>query len=1210
MRALRELTPFANLPAEHRRSYPQVFSNRIVEIKRAFRTYLEIFNGLWAPQEGIEEALDDLEASVREAYEPLFVSDDSDTGDMDTSSAQNASAATRQMSSSTAELTSTPDSSRGFAIPDSLPPISTFGKPTPITRPSSQNELRSNTSQLSAKFGEAERLSKSNSSTASLGAGKGRNPFGQTDPIDSTKSPKIKNPFSAPPGKWQFPKDIIENHATKLASPAHSTTKISEASSVNTTTQPVPFAAEGFSTKPLLNPFSQALSGNTIAQSSPFSNSNPFQTASRNPFSQVPPKDSNAQSTSPAPFDSSKSVSPNPFPQLPWTSVNGQSAAVAPLDSSNSLSPNPFSQVSWPSANAQAASPATPDFLKSASPNPFSQFAQTNANAQSTSPPPLDLSKPDLPNPFFQVARTNANAQSASAAPSDLSKPIFNPFSQAAWTNTNAQSASPAPLDLSKSVSPNPFPQVSFEKFKAPESAPPQPLPLSNLFPPSSGPTFTVSTGNPSAWPEVSPFYGSFGNMTFNNPVGMASLPTLEELFSYQQSVFQAKPQNSFFIPTSQPDQSTPQLDRPTLQPSQSLFQLDQSKFQPFPTTFQPDASTFQSDVSTSQPIPSSSQPTTSASQFSTSASQPITSTFQLNISAPPDASAPQLDKSIPQPDKSAFQFLKASSQLDKSTPQPGQSTLPPGQPTTELDIPAFQHVKASSQSNEPTPQPDLSISRPDKSTFEPVISTSEPVISTSQPDKATSQPDKPISVIQNATWTSSKFEETPYTLIRRVRKNYEQARTKRAQKKADEHRVMVVSKKYIKKWRQIAWKKGLMRRAPERRRKFAESLQQMARDAARHQENLVTSLLPRKSGKRRQQAESEVSTDSILTHSRSSKKRKSSDDEDDSTPDRMSRRKRSRLDQIQTEHVRPSQSINSGHKRSRTEENPKLSEREELINTLIATRDDYSYLANGSESSYKITQKIRTLLPPVKVDDTRSSYFLLKSLGIDPDTPVVPRTSRKRHSSDDIVGTPFKRLKESPQTKSASAMAPPSERPRSRSPSPLEKSSHQDGERSETAQSKGIDKAENKLLLGQLETNNKTADVVKMYKEHRAKWGSRRISYPGITPSRNIEYYKEQRAKWGSPTPNGVMKFRQSTTSKIGETLRAAPMRHAAETMISKEDTKSAIRAEIEQRQRDWYATMQPAAVSKGELPQLPRHTAAAVGAAAGSSAEAAIEL
>ena len=111
MRSLEGLSSLANLAVDRPRDLPQVFSQKIVEKKRGFRTYLEITNGLPPPKEGIEEASDDLEASLHDTYEPLFVSDDSDDAKMDSAPTQGASRATGQVSVTGVKLNPTPNNS-------------------------------------------------------------------------------------------------------------------------------------------------------------------------------------------------------------------------------------------------------------------------------------------------------------------------------------------------------------------------------------------------------------------------------------------------------------------------------------------------------------------------------------------------------------------------------------------------------------------------------------------------------------------------------------------------------------------------------------------------------------------------------------------------------------------------------------------------------------------------------------------------------------------------------------------------------------------------------------------------------------------------------------------------------------------------------------------------------------------------------------------
>ena len=440
------------------------------------------------------------------------------------------------------------------------------------------------------------------------------------------------------------------------------------------------------------------------------------------------------------------------------------------------------------------------------------------------------------------------------------------------------------------------------------------------------------------------------------------------------------------------------------------------------------------------------------------------------------------------------------------------------------------------------------------------------------------------------------------------------QVADERSRKKAKEYRVMKLSIKYIKRWRQQAWILGLRRRAPERRRRVAQAWRDMAELEAR-EKALMASSSSQKPENKVQGQEKESFADSTLPSS-TSKKRKSQEVDDNITPDRVSRNKRSCPDPAQMEKLTSSRRVKADQKPSTTVEKPKLTETEELINLLIATRDDYTYLANGSESSYKIIQKIRTLLPPVKVDDTRTDYFLLKSLGLDPNTSTVPWTSKKRDtdedlyitpmgiragkkrpSDEDISITPSKRLKESPLIKSASTLSPPDLTP-SRSTSSWTKSSRKYRSYSAATQSKNFDETENELRAVQRKSDNEISDRIEYYREQRAKFGSGRIDCTGAAPNQGIEYYKEQRAKWGNPAPSSIAKtLRRSTLSGVDEGLTLSS-RYGTQSSREVQATKSRMRADMEQRQRKLYASM------------LQPGPAAVATAPAGSSAEDAIEL
>ena len=98
----------------------------------------------------------------------------------------------------------------------------------------------------------------------------------------------------------------------------------------------------------------------------------------------------------------------------------------------------------------------------------------------------------------------------------------------------------------------------------------------------------------------------------------------------------------------------------------------------------------------------------------------------------------------------------------------------------------------------------------------------------------------------------------------------------------------------------------------------------------------------------------------------------------------------------IPNEQSSTSRQIENHHKRSKTLESLLTSTRRRSKSKL-SFRRDFSYLGDGTSLSHSVMQKARNLVPSVKTDTTRSDYFQLKSRGIDPDCPAVPRLNLKR---------------------------------------------------------------------------------------------------------------------------------------------------------------------------------------------------------------------
>lgn len=169
--------------------------------------------------------------------------------------------------------------------------------------------------------------------------------------------------------------------------------------------------------------------------------------------------------------------------------------------------------------------------------------------------------------------------------------------------------------------------------------------------------------------------------------------------------------------------------------------------------------------------------------------------------------------------------------------------------------------------------------------------------------------------------------------------------------------------------------------------------MREMAKNTPQQQDDLGRSLLVDESGRGRQQ------TDAMAPPSRNKRKSLSDDPEiPQQTPEAPVSKKQRRDERTQKAQLFATSRIENHHNRSKTLESPISSSRVRgHSKSLNSFRPDFSHLGDGSILSHSVLQKARHLVPCVKTDTTRTDYFLLKSLGIDPNTTLVPRTNRKR---------------------------------------------------------------------------------------------------------------------------------------------------------------------------------------------------------------------
>lgn len=909
-----------------------------------------------------------------------------------------------------------------------------------------------------------------------------------------------------------------------------------------------------------------------------------------------------------------------------------------------------------------ASSPFSGSFngVQFSKPSPTGPVTTQNAAAVPLSDvPPTPLTASSAPAPF-KFSTALAGQSGAAAIPSPTSSSLLNPLPRFSFLSSPKSSAvlpqggpaSKISADLSPTaLSRSPFPAIGISPISSPDSFGKPPLPpvasssedWNSSTKPSfqaSGSLFPISDSTKPSPVQLNASLNSSDQIEKQPTMAQTISPASSNQTGTQSSVLQNAPPLS-----SEPDTATsaPQnvrsiFDQPaksssiisgaifsankpetTSVPAQnerSLFSQAQANAQSFPGQLEISASAGSAIFSISKPM-----------------SPPATSPNSPPLFVPQDGPLSILSESgaiLKKPEGSTSTTMKAppihTSTVTPKSPLikvPISITLTPPTPSTSISFPEGNIARNISRAETPlTSQPPMPPSAsPAKTTPFPAV----PDIQKSQIAETDSHPSdqrsKALSSISKGIMLdqgclTQQFLEFHVPNI--VEDCIQQVEDERSRKEAKEYRVMKLSKKYIKIWRATAWKRGLRRRAPERRRRFAEFLRETARDAARdaaQQKDLSASLSSQNSDNRDQEQGKQPSTELIPASSTSTKKRKSLDVVDSVTPDRVARNKRSRVEGSFKEHVPSSRRVKTGHRHSATAETRKLTETVELVNKLIETRSDYSYLASGSASSYRMRQKICTLLPPIKLDDTRSDYFRLKSLGLDPDTPVVPRASRKRHSDGEIETVPSKRLKESPSIESASAVSP-SYGHQSPSPPPLKKAYRASRDQSAAVQALDLDETESELLSVQHTLNRKMTDPIEYYREQRAKFGSGKSSDSGDAPSRSIEYYKEQRAKWGTPAASSSTSLRHSMSSRpngeLGASGRAG--RDGLRSIAFEPSTKTRIRAAVEQRQRDLYTTWKPEhegpVHNEGVIKGLLTTAATAAEGPAGSSPEDAIEL
>ncbi|KAL8710945.1 MAG: hypothetical protein Q9220_004544 [cf. Caloplaca sp. 1 TL-2023] len=359
------------------------------------------------------------------------------------------------------------------------------------------------------------------------------------------------------------------------------------------------------------------------------------------------------------------------------------------------------------------------------------------------------------------------------------------------------------------------------------------------------------------------------------------------------------------------------------------------------------------------------------------------------------------------------------------------------------------------------------------------------------------------------------------YTVGPIVHQAFRDVEEDRSWKRAREVRSVLLSKKYLRLWKDNAWKRKLLRKGKKRRAIFAESMNQMAKSSRQRQSPndvpLQSSLTDKTSSPNI--AQRDMPPPPLPS---SSLKRKSLPNElqDDKIPDTDTWQKNKRRRQEPLEDPNgntPSlhKSLRPQHKRSRTMGHSRGPW------SLPGSLADFDTLGESVHERERAMQHARRLVGRTKLDTTRGDYFALKSRGIDPDTPLIPQPANRHSRVDEQIARVRKFLTSTPATKQST---PPLSQARSQTG--IATSQVNDAKPSSIVPTRtGDDGSPNRLLAQIREVRQALADDTAWFQSEREK--SERLSSsrtsedpPEISRRPAIDPHASDRPRIGNPMP------------------------------------------------------------------------------------------
>ena len=227
---------------------------------------------------------------------------------------------------------------------------------------------------------------------------------------------------------------------------------------------------------------------------------------------------------------------------------------------------------------------------------------------------------------------------------------------------------------------------------------------------------------------------------------------------------------------------------------------------------------------------------------------------------------------------------------------------------------------------------------------------------------------------------------------------------------------MVLLAKKYLQKWKHNAWKLGVMRRGRKQRQSLARSMQDLAWKTHQKQEEMSKASFVDKVSTRKAREKTAANGADIMPPPAIPKDKRQSlpsnfradIDGANQTP-KGSKRK---LDDVDLGNKSERQQTHpSSHKRSNTVgftingHSTMSAPPHRLSRVRHGHSTENSKFGDGTILSNTVMKHARRMVPETRSDTTQTDYFRLKALGIDPDTPSVPWTSKRNASSDKANG-------------------------------------------------------------------------------------------------------------------------------------------------------------------------------------------------------------